>query len=292
MNPPKNQPQPQSRPRPSLNALLGLDAVIDVVDIGASPLSGSGAAPYKRLLDAGHARVVGFEPDAEQLAKLNAQKGPNERYIGQAVYDGAAHELKICRAAGMTSLLEPNRELLDYFHGFPEWGEVLKRVPVDTVRLDDVVEITNIDYLKIDIQGGELEVFRNGTRLLSDGLVIHTEVEFLPMYLDQPLFADVDLFLRDLGFVFHRFQPLTSRVIKPLAVNNDIYAGLSQAFWADAVFVRDFTKFDALDERDLHKTALILHDIYGSYDLALRALMASDAKTGGKLAETYLAKLN
>ena len=77
-----------------------------------------------------------------------------------------------------------------------------------------------------------------------------------------------------------------------MAVNNDIYAGLSQAFWADAVFVRDFTKFDALDERDLHKTALILHDIDGSYDLALRALMASDAKTDGKLAETYLAKLN
>ena len=58
---------------------------------------------------------------------------------------------------------------------------------LSTVRLDDVSEIDNVDYIKIDIQGAELGVFRNGTDRLRDCPVIHTKVEFLPMYEGQPL---------------------------------------------------------------------------------------------------------
>ena len=82
----------------------------------------------------------------------------------------------------MTSLLEPNSELLSYFHGLPNWGKVQERISIPTVRLDDVKEIDNVDYLKIDIQGGELEVFQNRVNRLRNCLVVQTEVEFLPMY--------------------------------------------------------------------------------------------------------------
>jgi len=278
--------------RSSLADLLDLKLVIDVVDIGANPIDG--VAPYKSLLDGGHARVVGFEPNPDALARLNSQKGPNEKYLPRAVFDGSEQKLKVCRAEGMTSLLEPNADLLHYFHGFPEWGAVQRRVPVSTVRLDDEKEIKNIDYLKIDIQGAELEVFRNGVNRLRNCLVIHTEVEFLPMYKDQPLFSEVELFLRGHGFTFHRFYPLVSRTVQPMLVNNDKFAGLSQIFWADALFIKDFTKLDRLSERSLKKLALILHDCYGSYDIALRALMAVDAKNEKKssLAEKYLQSLS
>ena len=83
-----------------------------------------------------------------------------------------------------------------------------ERIKIPTIRLDDVDEIKNIDYLKIDIQGGELEVFKNGVNLLKNCLVIHTEVKFLPMYEGQPLFSEVELFLRELGFVFTVFHHL------------------------------------------------------------------------------------
>ena len=112
-----------------------------------------------------------------------------------------------------------------------------------------------MDYLKIDIQGAELMVFQNAVQRLANTLVIHTEVEFLPMYRDQPLFSDIDAFLRRYGFVLHRFQPLTSRAIKPLAVNNDIYAGFGQLFWADAVFIRDFVNLKPLDSAQLMRMA-------------------------------------
>ena len=154
-----------------LASLLEIKAPIDIVDIGANPIDGE--APYKQLLDSGLAHVYGFEPNPDALARLNAIKGQNETYFSSAVYDGAQQELRVCKSEGMTSLLEPNINLLSYLHGFSEWGKVLERISIPTVRLDDFSEIKNLDYLKIDIQGGELEVFRNGTNRLKELSLIH-----------------------------------------------------------------------------------------------------------------------
>ena len=275
-----------TKKRPSLASLLEIECPINVIDIGANPIDGD--APYKPLLDSGLAQVYGFEPNLDALARLNAIKGPNETYFSSAVYDGNQQELRVCLAQGMTSLLEPNANLLNYLHGFPEWGKVEERVSIPTVRLDDINEITIVDYLKIDIQGAELEVFRNGINRLKDCLVIHTEVNFLPMYEEQPLFSEVELYLRELGFIFHKFDPLVSRILQPMTLNNDIRGQLSQVTYADAVFVKDFTKFDQLSSKQLKKIALILNDIYESFDIVLRALMAYDTKTKSNFAEQYL----
>ena len=275
-----------TKERPSLASLLEIECPINVIDIGANPIDGD--APYKPLLDSGLAQVYGFEPNLDALARLNAIKGPNETYFSSAVYDGNQQELRVCLAQGMTSLLEPNANLLNYLHGFPEWGKVEERVSIPTVRLDDINEITIVDYLKIDIQGAELEVFRNGVNRLKDCLVIHTEVNFLPMYEGQPLFSEVELYLRELGFIFHKFDPLVSRILQPMTLNNDIRGQLSQVTYADAVFVKDFTKFDQLSSKQLKKIALILNDIYESFDIVLRGLMAYDTKTKSNFAEQYL----
>jgi len=276
--------------RPSLATILNIESPLDVVDIGANPIDGE--PPYKSLVDAGLAHIYGFEPNPDAFARLNAIKGPNETYICGAVFDGSEQELKVCKAPGMTSLLEPNAELLSYLHGFPEWGSVVERIKIPTVRLDDVAEIKNIDYLKIDIQGGELEVFRHGTNRLQDCLVIHTEVEFLPMYEGQPLFSEVEMFLREHGFIFHRFAPLVSRVIQPMILNNEPRGELSQATYADAVFIKNFTKFDLLSSQGLQKIALILNDLYGSFDIVMRALMAHDTKLQSNVADQYLQYLS
>ena len=273
----------------SISDILQLKSLINIVDIGANPIDGD--PPYKLLLKDGHARIMGFEPNQAALDQLNLKKGPNETYLSDAVFDGSEQELRVCVAQGMNSLLEPNLDLLSYFHGFPNWGKVNERIKIETIRLDDVKEIKDLDYLKIDIQGGELEVFKNGVKKLKDCLVIQTEVEFLPMYEGQPLFSEVELFLRNKGFIFHRFAPLVSLTIQPMIVENDIYKGLSQTFWADAIFIKDFTKFDQLSVLKLKKMALILHDVYGSMDIVLRALMAHDKKAKTNLAEKYIAAI-
>lgn len=276
-------------PARSLDTLIGIGRRIKIVDIGANPIDGT--PPYASLLRAGHADVVGFEPNPEALARLGAMRGPNEVYLPHAVADGQRHTLNFCQAPGMTSLLEPNPEILSLFHGFPDWGKVLATEPVDTVRLDDIEATRGVELLKLDIQGAELMALRHGQDRLREVLVVQTEVEFLPLYVDQPLFSDIDLFLRPFGLMFHRFYPTVSRVVRPLLVDNNIFAGLSQIVWADAVFIRDITRLDRLADEQLLGIATILHDCYASIDIALHLLTEYDRRRGTSLGSAYLTGL-
>ena len=275
---------------PSFRALTDRRVRVKALNIGANDNDGH-APPYAALLQAGDVDVVGFEPNLKALAELNARKGPCETYLPHAIGDGGRHTLNMCFAPGMTSLLTPNPAVLKLFHAFPGWGEVLSTETVDTVRLDDIAETAGAELLKIDIQGGELMAMRHAEARLRDLLVNHTEVEFLPMYVDQPLFGDIDLFLRQHGFVFHRFEPTVSRVIAPMLINNDIYAGMSQLLWADAIFVKDFTRLELLTDEQMLSMAAIMHDCYRSFDLVLRLLVEHDARAGTQLGPTYLSRL-
>jgi len=275
----------QAVPR-SFHALTGTNLRIKVVDIGANPIDGT--PPYAGLLEAGHADVVGFEPNPEARRKLDAMKGPHELYLSHAVGDGKTHTLRFCQAPGMTSLLEPDPAVLGLFHGFEHWGRVVATETVPTVRLDDIDETRNVDLIKIDIQGGELMALSNGVDRLGDAVVIQAEVEFLPLYVDQPLFGDLDRFLRAHGFMMHRFLPLVSRVVRPLVVNQDIFAGLSQTVWTDAVFIRDLTRLDRLTDENLLAMAAILHDCYQSIDVVLYLLTEHDRRRGTVLGPNYL----
>lgn len=276
-------------PDPTFRALVADAPRIKVIDIGANPIDAD--PPYAAMLRAGAAEVVGFEPNRAALDLLNARKGPLERYFPHAVGDGQRHCLHICQAPGMTSLLEPDPAVLALFHGFPDWGRVLSTEPVDTIRLDDVPETAGADLLKLDIQGAELMVLRHAEARLRDAVVIQAEVEFLPLYRDQPLFSDIDMFLRARGFVLHRFFPAVSRAVQPMVVNADPYAGLGQLVWADAVFIRDFARLDALDDRQLLAMAAILHDCYAAFDIAFRLVAEHDRRHGGARAPAYLAGL-
>ena len=62
-----------------------------------------------------------------------------------------------------------------------------------------------IDFLKVDIQGAELDVFKGSRETLKEILMIVSEVEFIEQYIDQPLFGDVSSFLKDFDFMFHNF---------------------------------------------------------------------------------------
>jgi hypothetical protein len=73
-----------------------------------------------------------------------------------------------------------------------------------------------------------------------------------------------------------------------LLVDNCVYSGLSQALWADGLFIRDLTRLDALEDGALRRMAMLLHDCYGSLDIAYRLLAEHDRRRGGDLAGRYL----
>ena len=253
-----------------LAELLAPEQITKIVDIGANPIDGN--PPYAAMLTLGLCQVTGFEPQPEALARLNALKGPNERYLGLAVGDGSKAVLKVCAASGMSSLLEPLNSGLGFFNLFPGFGHVVSRIPVDTCTLDSISEIATMDFLKIDIQGGELAVFQHGRRLLSRAVAVQTEVSFVPLYADQPTIGDIDSELRAQGFMPHCMPALKKWPISPWMINSDPRRGLNQLLEADIVYIRGLLDLDGLDAEQLKHIALIAQYCYSSFDLVLRCL--------------------
>jgi FkbM family methyltransferase len=275
---------------PSFLSLTGCSPKQKVVDVGAYQIAGDPV--YAPLLADDRSELIGFEPNLEALAELQKTPNPRRKFLPYAIGDGRRRTLHICAARDMTSLFEPDPEVLKLFHGFPIWGQVVATESVDTVRLDDIAETSGLTFLQMDIQGAELLALQHAQNRLRDALVLHLEVEFLPLYVDQPLFSDVEQFLRQRGFVFHRFSTPTSRVIQPMVVGDNILSGLSQLVWADAVFVRDFSRLDRLEDDQLLSMSAITHDCYSSWDLTLHLLNEIDRRTQSALGPNYLSMLS
>ena len=197
-----------------LIGLLQPERLTAVVDVGANPITD--IPPYQPMLGQRICTVVGFEPQAEGLAKLNEQKSDLETYLPYAVGDGAPATLTLCHAPGMSSLLAPNPQVLDCLNLYSIFGMVTGQEPIETHSLDGMSEIAAIDFLKIDVQGSELAVFRGGRSRLASAVAVQTEVCFMPLYKDQPLFGDLDRELRSLGLIPHLMTEIHKAMISPL----------------------------------------------------------------------------
>lgn len=259
---------------------------IKIVDVGAMAV---GQDPYQRLVEAVACEIVGFEPNEVECERLNAGAGARRAYLPYVVGDGAAGTFYQCAAPMCSSLLEPNAALAAKFSGLSEMLSVVDASPVTTRRLDDIPEARGADLLKLDVQGAELMVLEGGTTLLQDLLVLHTEAEFVPLYRNQPVFSDIDRWLRNRGFVLHKIVGVASRPFHPMmSVVPEGDPLLSQLLWCDVVYVRDFMQLERLSPDQLAKLAAIMHENYGSYDFVAAVLKALDRSTGAHLHSRYL----
>jgi FkbM family methyltransferase len=254
-----------------LTEILAPGRLTAVVDAGANPIDGD--PPYKAMLAAGLCEVTGFEPQGAALARLEKSKGPRERYLPYALGDGSERTLNICELEGMTSLLVPDPAHLALFNLFPIWGTVKSQIPVTTRKLDDIAEIAHLDFLKMDIQGTECEVLAHGRGKLAESVVIQTEVSFVPLYQGQPVFGEMDLALRELGFLPHSVTGTKIWPIAPMVVGDQPNRGIRQLLETDMIYVRDFSRPENMDAEQWKHLALIAHHCYGSYDLALKAIV-------------------
>lgn len=260
---------------------------IGIVDVGSMRI---GQDPWDRLVARGVARVVGFDPQAD--ASASGPQAETGRCISRyALGDGKTWPFHHCAAPMTSSMLPPNLGLAARFNQLADLMRVVEIVQMPTRRLDDVLDPASSDLLKLDVQGLELVVLKNGARTLESTLLVQCEVSFIELYQGQPLFAEIDQFLRTRGFSLHTFLGLASRTYQPLLVNGDPGRGLRQVIWSDAVFVRDPGAWCQLAPEALLKLSVLLHCVYGSPDLAARALWAHDIATGSALQKPYLAAL-
>ena len=269
-----------------LAKIIGLENHIQVLDIGANPIDTS--PPYIGLYEEDMAHVVGFEPNKKAFEKLNEAKKENDVFFQTAVGDGSDTKYNICHAQGMSSNLDPDIEVIKRFQLYPEAARVVDMKLIKTKKLDDVPEAKNSDLFKIDVQGSELNIFQNAQEVLKDVVLVHTEAMFVPIYKNQPLFADQDSFLRGHGFAFHTMTDIIKRTYRPLLINGDNRHGLNQLCTADVVYFASWERMYTLDVEKLLKLALMLDQIYKSYDLAQAVLKIYDERENTDIWTDYM----
>lgn len=279
----------------SITSVLGSSMPrIKVVAVGAA----STGAPevYTKLLLQGYAELVAFEPNQEECKRLN-ERSLNEpttfgksTYLPFAVGDGSEATLYITNYGLTSSLFEPNHQLLTQFHDLDDLYQVISKQKVNTVRLDDLKEISDADWLVMDTQGSELNIIKGAKHLLDETIIIvQTEVLFIPHYVGQPLFSDIDIALREHDFYIHSMFGVSCPIMKSFP--KSLTSQRTQASWTDLIYVKNFLQLEKLSPRKRLALAIILHEAYGSYDLCSHVLKTHDQIEGTCFYDIYISKL-
>lgn len=253
----------------------------NILEIGALPLAGE-LEPFHRLIQLfPGSRVNAFEVDPGLCKRLNS-----EAISGLVYHPVALGRREEERPFYMTnhpmcsSLYKTNEKLIERYNNM-EVALVKNISTIKTVSLDYFITENNIgpvDFIKIDIQGAELDVFQGGISTLKDLVAIITEVEFIPLYENQPLFGDVCEFLAKTGLSFHKFLGLAGRSLKPIIFNNDPYFA-TQHMWSDALFLKDLMQLNAFSSDQFLKLA-VLASMYGSPDVSVYCFKEYDKRQG------------
>ncbi len=148
------------------------------------------------------AQIYCFEPVSSVFEELRAEC---DRVVAvpvkKAVFDrnGTA---TIHLTAGAEA-----HSLLGFEAGNPcaRWTKEVGEEAVEVCTLDhwcheEDIDGRQVDILKLDVQGAELQALYGAKKLLQDVRVVYLEVSFVPIYKDCPLFGEVDAFLSARGF--------------------------------------------------------------------------------------------
>jgi FkbM family methyltransferase len=183
---------------PSAALPAGTVPKVYIVDIGAQELTQEEHI-YLPLMKAGAARITGFEP-LQHAAEKRAAKDLSLTMLNHFIGDGSDGKFHVNRDEATSSLLPADLEFLGRFEALATMCLPIEIKNISTTKLDDIPEVEDCDFLKIDVQGGELDVLRGAGKVLATTVVVHCEVEFSRVYKNQPLFGDIDAHMRAAGF--------------------------------------------------------------------------------------------
>lgn len=137
------------------------------------------------------------------------------------------------------------------------------------------------DFVKIDVEGGDLEVLKGGRQILAQSVLgLRVETAFLELHLGAPLLWEVDSFLREQGFVlFHLGRNHWIR-------NNGLHGLTSepQVIWGDAVyfltldhFIKRLSKCKDAERHAILAKFIVVLVRHGVHDYSWDVIQAAEA---------------
>ena len=148
-------------------------------------------------------RAIFVEPDQRSFLKL---KNSGLEVIDKTLWSETTQkEFYLTKKLQTSSMYVPNRAYLDLFPNNKRY-DIVKTTKVEVTELDNLVDIHNQPhFLKLDIQGAELEVLKGSVNALKNVLGLEVEINFKEIYKKTPLANDVEKYLNSQGFVLNDF---------------------------------------------------------------------------------------
>jgi hypothetical protein len=139
-----------------------------------------------------------------------------------------------------SSLYPPNEVYLARFAGVTDFMNLDFTVQIETTTLDIFCQeegVDEIDFLQTDVQGADLQVLEGSAAILARSVLgVKVEVFFQPLYVDSPIFTEVDTYLRKQGFSLFGLKTIyRPRARSPIV--STVRPG--QLLWGDAFYLRD-----------------------------------------------------
>ena len=116
------------------------------------------------------------------------------------------HKFKSNNTSGLSGFYKINKDSKDHIRlRSPERNKILKEInfsySVNCMSLDDIFKKKiNIDLLKIDTQGNELNVLKGSKKLLKNVKFIKLELMLYDYYEKSYSISDIELFLKKFNF--------------------------------------------------------------------------------------------
>ena len=247
---------------------------LNILDLGSESYTGDFDLTYKELAKIDCARIYcvdGFSNDnLKNVANGRSKWVSLDDFVG----DGKSHTFYQCNPQSGSGIFPPDEDLWAEI-GFPH--AVVKSFPVDTKTLDDLLPTDEkFDLIKMDIQGAEKMTLEASPVTVKNALVIQAEVDFIPLFKDTPLFAEVIQFFDEIGFKLFTFGGLGLLSVGDLKrhphggtsmFKSDYYYSRHLAY-ALCVFIKK--EYECVE--DAERAARTMHCCYHAYDVAYSLL--------------------